>query len=105
MYSDKKMFIKVEKNESDKDGIYMQSSLNRYILLAKRWLWIIVLGVVVCGGMTYIASKITRPTYQASTQLVLAISASQSPYENASAALELLPTYARLVSNPQVVNL
>ncbi|TMC23769.1 MAG: polysaccharide biosynthesis tyrosine autokinase [Chloroflexi bacterium] len=81
----------------------MQSSLNRYILLAKRWLWIIVLGVVVCGGMTYIASKITRPTYQASTQLVLAISTSQSPYENASAALELLPTYARLVANPQVL--
>lgn len=81
----------------------MHSSLNRYILLAKRWLWLILLGIVVCGGMTYIASMVTRPTYQASTQLVLAISTSQSPYENASAALELLPTYARLVTNPQVL--
>jgi tyrosine-protein kinase len=83
----------------------MQSTLSRYTLLAKRWAWVVVLGIVICGGGTYIISKLIHPVYQASAFMVLTMStANVSPYESTSASLEALPTYAQLLQNPVVLN-
>jgi capsular exopolysaccharide synthesis family protein len=82
----------------------MQSSLSRYILLSKRWIWVILLGIIICGGATYLVSKLMNPTYQATTRLILTTGSSQSSaYDSTSAALELLPTYSQLIKDPAVL--
>src|SRR5947208_1189392 len=83
----------------------MQSPLSRYVMLAKRWAWLIVLGIVICGGGTYIFSKLQRPVYQASAIMILTCGPSNaSPYDCTSASLEALPTYAQLLNNAVVLN-
>lgn len=82
----------------------MRSSLTRYKLLAKRWAWIVLLGVAICGSVTYVVTKLIHPTYQASSLLVLTVTTSPSTYDNTSAVLEALPTYAQLINNPKVLD-
>ncbi len=80
----------------------MQSPLSRYVTLAKRWAWLIVLGIVICGGVTYAVSKLIRPVYQASATLILTVGAGPS-YDTTTATLEALPTYAQLITTPRVL--
>jgi capsular exopolysaccharide synthesis family protein len=86
-----------------KDGIYMRNPLSRYILIFKRWAWLILLGVVLCGCGTYVVTKLMHPVYQATALLVLNVSVSPSPYENTTASLELLPTYTQLITTPAIL--
>ncbi|MFL5697525.1 MAG: polysaccharide biosynthesis tyrosine autokinase [Ktedonobacteraceae bacterium] len=82
----------------------MQSLLIRYKMLAKRWVWLIILGIVLCGGGTYIVSKLTQPVYQASALIVLNLgSSANTPYENINGSLAALPTYSQLLTNPAVL--
>ena len=82
----------------------MQSQLSRFMTLAKRWAWMIVLGIVICGGGTYIVSKLMQPVYQASAFIVLNLgSANSTAYDNTTASLAALPTYAQLATNPTVL--
>lgn len=81
----------------------MQSSLSRYILIAKRWAWLVILGVVLCGGTTYVVSKLMHPVYKATALLVLSAGSGPSPYENTTASLSLLPTYANLLQSSKVL--
>jgi capsular exopolysaccharide synthesis family protein len=74
-------------------------------MLAKRWEWLIVLGIVICGGGTYIFSKLQRPVYQASAIIILTCGPTNaSPYDCTSASLEAIPTYAQLLNNAVVLN-
>ncbi len=82
----------------------MRNPFTRYMLLAKRWAWIMILGVVLCGGATYIVTKLIHPTYQATAFLVVSFDTSASGYDNTSAALEAVPTYAQLITSPKVLN-
>lgn len=81
----------------------MRSSLNRYALLAKRWAWLVILGVVVCAGVTYAVTKFIHPTYEASETMVLSITTSPSGYDNVNAAITIMPAYAQLVNSPAVL--
>nr|BBH88614.1 hypothetical protein KTC_33650 [Thermosporothrix sp. COM3] len=82
----------------------MRISLSRYILLAKKWAWLVVVGVVICGVGTFAVSKLfIKPTYKASASIVVTLQTSSSPSDNATAALTLLPTYIELVTNPTVL--
>lgn len=84
----------------------MQGPFSRYIMLAKRWAWVVVLGIVVCGGGTYLVSKRIHPVYQASAFMILTMggTSSTSAYDNTSASLEAVLTYSQLVTNPVVLN-
>ena len=83
----------------------MQSPLSRYTMLAKRWAWLIVLGIVICSGGTYAISKLLPPTYQASATLFLNMGTPTTPpYESTTSSLAALPTYAQLLTNPIVLN-
>jgi polysaccharide biosynthesis transport protein len=88
----------------------MQNPLNRYTMLAKRWAWLIVLGIVLCGGGTYIFSKLQRPVYQASAFMYVTLGTSTtSPYDSTSASLSAVPTFAQLLQpngsiNAEVLN-
>ncbi len=79
----------------------MQNPLSRYITLIKRWAWVVMLGMVICCGATFLASKLTHPTYQASAILVIDLDAS-SP-GNTTASLAAVPTYAQLLTNHTVL--
>lgn len=81
----------------------MQSLLSRYLPLVKRWLWLLLLGVGVCGGTTYAITRLERPVYRASALLVMSVATTPSTYDNTTAALELLPTYVQLVSTGPVL--
>ena len=52
-----------------------------YVLLAKRWAWMLVVGVVICGGATYLISTFLRPIYQDSAYLIIDIGTSAHPWE------------------------
>lgn len=82
----------------------MQNPLTRYITLAKRWAWLIILGIVICGGVTYAVSKVIRPVYQASATLILTVGTGPSAYDTTTATLEALPTYAQIITTPKVLN-
>src|SRR5437016_1871652 len=82
----------------------MKNPLNYYSLLAKRWAWIVILGVVLCGGASYGISKITHPVYQASAILILNVGASPSTYQNFAGSLQAVPTYVQLLTSPAVLD-
>jgi capsular exopolysaccharide synthesis family protein len=81
----------------------MQSSLGRYVVIAKRWAWLVILGVVICGGLTFIVSKLMHPVYTASAILMLDVSGGSSPAENTTAALTLQTSFSPLVTNAKVL--
>ncbi len=47
-----------------------------YVLLVKRWVWMLLLGVIVCSSATYLVSTFLRPVYQASAFLIVDLGSS-----------------------------
>lgn len=81
----------------------MQSTLNRYILLTKRWTWIVLLGMVICSGTTYFVTKFTmQPVYEAQTRLLITVPGS-SQNDSTVAAIAQQPAYNALVTNPNIL--
>lgn len=81
----------------------MQSPLGYYILLAKRWTWLVVLGIVICGLGTYLGSKLVAPVYRASSTLTITLNSSTSAYDNISASQLVAATYAQLITSPEML--
>jgi capsular exopolysaccharide synthesis family protein len=81
----------------------MRNPFTHYTLLAKRWAWVMLLGIFLCGGSTYIITKLMPPVYQASALLLVSFNTSNSAADNTTAALAVLPTYAQLIKNPAVL--
>ena len=72
-------------------------------MLAKRWAWLVILGAVICGGATYIATLFIAPTYQASTTIIINLKSSSSPFDSVNASVLAVPTYAQLLTSSQVL--
>jgi succinoglycan biosynthesis transport protein ExoP len=81
----------------------MQNPLKRYIALARRWLWLVILGVVLCGGAGYAVSKFMKPVYQASAYIVVNLTSTSTPYD-VTGSLAITPTYAQLITSPAVLD-
>ena len=45
--------------------------LRQYGRILWKWLWLIIAGAVVAGGVTYIVSSRSTPIYRASNQLLI----------------------------------
>ncbi len=82
----------------------MKIPLNYYAVLAKRWAWVVILGVVLCSGASFGISKIITPVYQASTTLILSAQTSTSPNENFTASVLAVPTYIQLLTSTTVLD-
>lgn len=82
----------------------MQSHLSRYILLARRWAWLVLLGAVICGGVTYVICMLVPPVYQASAILNINIDSSTSLSDNINASQLEATTYAQLLTSSAVLN-
>jgi len=63
----------------------------------------VVLGMIVCGGATYVISKQIPPVYQASAILIINLESSTSAYDNVSGSQLAATTYASLLTNPEVL--
>src|SRR5258708_108491 len=87
-----------------KDRPLMKNPFSYYTILAKRWAWVLIVGIVVCGGASYGISKIQHPVYQASATLNLNLGTSTSAYENFTASVQAVPTYAQLLVTPSVLD-
>src|SRR5436305_2002213 len=77
----------------------MEGPFNRYLMLARRWAWIVVLGVVICGGITYVSSKFTKPTYQAAVMFVVT-----TDIATPTSSIAAVPTYAQVLTNSLVLD-
>jgi polysaccharide biosynthesis transport protein len=76
-------------------GHFMKNPLSYYIMLAKRWAWMLILGTVLCAGASFGVSEAIPPVYQASATLIV--------YEKSIIPVPLVPTYAHLVTSPPVL--
>jgi polysaccharide biosynthesis transport protein len=81
----------------------MQSPFSYYAMLARRWAWLVVLGIVICAGATYMISKRLPPVYQASATLVINLKSSTSPFDSVSASQLATDTYAQVLTSPTVL--
>jgi len=82
----------------------MSSFLSRYLVITKRWAWLLILGVVICSGATYTITKfLISPTYDASAKIIIKITSPNSENDNTLAALALMPTFTNVVSDPIVL--
>ncbi|HEV2580660.1 MAG TPA: polysaccharide biosynthesis tyrosine autokinase [Ktedonobacteraceae bacterium] len=81
----------------------MQSPLKRYLALGRRWLWLVALAVVLCGGAGYVVTKLMKPVYQASAFVVVNLSTTTVPYD-VNGSLAITPTYAQLMVSPAVLD-
>ena len=82
----------------------MKNPFSYYTVLAKRWAWMVILGIILCSGASYGISKITHPVYQASATLNLSLGTSASAYENFTVSVQAVPTYAQLLTSPAVLD-
>ncbi|HZR40382.1 MAG TPA: polysaccharide biosynthesis tyrosine autokinase [Ktedonobacteraceae bacterium] len=82
----------------------MRSSLYRYIMLFKRWAWVMILGIVICGGSTYIVTKLfIKPVYQSQALILVNVTAGGSMTDNTTASLAMIPTLVQQVNSPTVI--
>jgi len=82
----------------------MQHSPGRYLALARRWVWLILSGILICGSITFIVTLFIPPSYMATSTIIINLKSSSSPYENLNASELAVPTYAQLLTSPQVLN-
>ena len=71
-----------------------------------KWLWLIIAGAVVAGGITYIVSSRSTPIYRASTQLLIqqANNPSGPQWTDVLTSERLAANYARLLTTRPVLN-
>lgn len=81
----------------------MQNLFRHYATLARRWAWLVVLGMALCGGTSFVVSTLLHPTYQASATLVISMKSADSAVDNVSASELAALTYAQLLTNSTIL--
>jgi capsular exopolysaccharide synthesis family protein len=81
----------------------MKKSLRYYASLARRWTWVVILGIVLCSSAAFVFSKKTTPVYQASATLILSMRTTTSAFDNVNTSVLAVPTYAQLLTSPSVL--
>ncbi|MFH2040856.1 MAG: polysaccharide biosynthesis tyrosine autokinase [Chloroflexota bacterium] len=81
--------------------------LQRYLTIARRWIWLLVLGVVLGALGGFLATSFQTPIYQASTRFVVLQSANQSgtaDYYSVLNSQQLIKTYIQLLTTADLMN-
>ena len=73
--------------------------LRQYASLAKKWLWLIILGGVLAGGAAYMTSMNARPIYRAMSTLYVSqtTSSTLSDYNSVYVSQQMAKTYTELL--------
>ncbi len=80
--------------------------LRQYGRTLWKWLWLILLGAVIAGGVTYLVSSRSTPIYRASSQLLIQQAANPSglQWTEVLTSERLAANYARLLTTRPVLN-
>ena len=80
--------------------------LRRFASLGLKWLWLLVLGTLVAGGIAYQASRSQPPVYRASLKLLVnqTQSANGPDYSSLMASEYLTRTYAQMITSRRVLD-
>src|SRR5262245_46985057 len=73
-----------------------------YLTIVRRWAWVVVLGLIICAGLSFLISKFKTPVYEATVLIV--VNVDFNAVDNASSSIIAVPTYAKLLTNPVVLN-
>lgn len=79
--------------------------LRQYLAVIGRWLWLVVLSVVIAGGSSYLASRAATPLYRTKTTLMVG-RATQNPAPDTSdlwTGQQLAYTYTQLARREPVL--
>ena len=78
--------------------------LKRYFSLARRWVWLLILGLLLGAAGGYYGSAYQTPVYQASTRFVI-LRAAQTTYDYSSYldSQQLVQTYVQLLTTEKVL--
>ena len=78
--------------------------LKRYFLLTRRWVWLLLLGLVLGGAVGYLQSSSQTPVYQASTRFVILRAAqTTTDYYSYLDNQQLIQTYIQLLTTDKVL--
>ncbi len=80
--------------------------LRQYGAILRRWLWFILLGTVLVGGVTYVVSRNTTPVYQATSTIFVdqASNINESVYGTIIASERQAQTFAQLMLTRPVLD-
>ena len=81
--------------------------LRQYVLLLRKWLWLLVLATLVAGAASYVVSRNSTPIYQASATLMVnqaANPAIATGYSDILTSERLARTYASLLTSRPVLD-
>lgn len=84
----------------------MENDLRRYVRVMWHWAWLIALGVVLAGGLAYVASRLTTPVFQASVKLLISEapgSGVANDYASILTSERLAETYANMLADRPVM--
>ncbi len=80
--------------------------LRQYVILLRKWLWLVVAAALVAGSVAYVVSKKSTPIYQASTTLMVnqaSNPAITTAYADILTSERLAQTYASLLTSRPVL--
>lgn len=80
--------------------------IKAYFSILIRWLWLIVLGVLVAGGVSYLVSRNTTPVYSTSTRLLIDEApggASGNEYSQVLLEQRLALTYVEIIETTPIL--
>ena len=83
-----------------------QQELRKYYYLFLRWLWLIALGALLCGGAAYVVGERTTPVYSATTTLLIhqAPAVGTSDYTALLTSERLAQTYSEMLTGRPVLD-
>lgn len=76
--------------------------ITEYIHLLRRWLWLLILGVVVAGGVAYFWNRAQEPVYRA-TAILLITEGTANDRTSIQLSEELAQSYIKRLTNYEVM--
>ena len=79
--------------------------IRKYWTILRRWIWLVVLGALLAGTVTYLVSRRMTPVYQTYATLLVTPGSAQSTdsYTNLIASERLARTYAQLLTSSPIM--
>jgi capsular exopolysaccharide synthesis family protein len=80
--------------------------IRQYLLLLRKWAWLLIIGGVLGGTVSYVFSKLQPDLYQTSTKIMVSAAqdqGSQSNYYSAYNDIQLAQSYAQIINTESIM--
>jgi len=75
--------------------------IERYWAVIWKWLWLIVIGIVVAGGTSYFLSRSMEPVYEATA--IIVVNKTTNPVSSYGYSQPAVATHAELIKRQSVM--